>query len=206
MYSRRSGLILGFHGCDKSVVDKIILGEDELNQSVNSYDWLGNGTYFWDYSYSRALDFAKELKEKPNKSKNKKPITNPDAIGAVIDLGFCLDLLDYKNIGIIKETYSLYCDTIEDYNNIPKNKPLNSSKDLLNRFLDCAVIEFLHTIRNVSGLPPFDSVRGVFWEGGYIYPDAGFKEKNHIQICIRNPNCIKGYFKPRTLNPKFINV
>ncbi|HYE54151.1 MAG TPA: hypothetical protein VD996_04880 [Chitinophagaceae bacterium] len=26
----------------------------------------------------------------------------------------------------------------------------------------------------------------------------GFHEKNHIQLCIRNPNCIKGYFLPRT--------
>jgi len=31
------------------------------------------------------------------------------------------------------------------------------------------------------------------WEN----PGAGFKEKNHIQICVRNRNCIKGYFLPR---------
>jgi hypothetical protein len=28
--------------------------------------------------------------------------------------------------------------------------------------------------------------------------DLGFKEKNHIQICIKNPNCIKGFFKTNT--------
>ena len=43
---------------------------------------------------------------------------------------------------------------------------------------------------------PFDSVRGVFTEGKRPYPKAGFKEKTHIQICIINPNCIKGYFSP----------
>lgn len=26
---------------------------------------------------------------------------------------------------------------------------------------------------------------------------AGIKEKSHIQICVRNTNCIKGYFLPR---------
>jgi hypothetical protein len=25
-------------------------------------------------------------------------------------------------------------------------------------------------------------------EGEELYPSAGFKEKNHVQICIRNPN------------------
>jgi hypothetical protein len=45
--------------------------------------------------------------------------------------------------------------------------------------------------------PSFDSVRGVFFEGEDLYQNAGFKSKNHIQIAIRNPNCIKGYFIPR---------
>lgn len=48
-----------------------------------------------------------------------------------------------------------------------------------------------------DGVEPFDSARGLFSEGDYIYPDAGIKEKTHVQISVRNPNCIKGYFKPR---------
>ncbi len=27
-------------------------------------------------------------------------------------------------------------------------------------------------------------------------PTAGFYTKNHIQLCVRNPDCIKGYFRP----------
>lgn len=78
------------------------------------------------------------------------------------------------------------------------NKPIGENKDLLLRDLDCAVIETFHSLRHPdSDLKAFDSVRGVFWEGNEIYPNAGFKEKNHIQICIRNKNCIKGYFLPR---------
>ncbi|SEK41780.1 hypothetical protein SAMN05421740_101809 [Parapedobacter koreensis] len=46
------------------------------------------------------------------------------------------------------------------------------------------------------GNKEFDSVRGVFWEGNPLYPTAGFREKDHIQICIRNIDCIKGYFLP----------
>jgi hypothetical protein len=33
--------------------------------------------------------------------------------------------------------------------------------------------------------------------GGALYNGAGFRERTHIQIAIRNPNMIKGYFLPR---------
>lgn len=46
LYSRRSNLVIGFHGCDKSVVNKVIVGEDNLIASTNDYDWLGHGIYF----------------------------------------------------------------------------------------------------------------------------------------------------------------
>lgn len=46
LYSRRSNLVIGFHGCDKSVVDKVIAGEDSLIASTNDYDWLGMGFIF----------------------------------------------------------------------------------------------------------------------------------------------------------------
>ena len=46
MYSSRKGLVLGFHGADKLVVDKVISGQEELLGSENEYDWLGNGIYF----------------------------------------------------------------------------------------------------------------------------------------------------------------
>lgn len=89
LYSRRSNLVIGFHGCDQSVVEAVIAGKTELLASTNDYDWLGNGIYF------------------------------------------------------------------------------------------C--------------------------EGQELYPNAGFREKNHIQICVCNPNCIKGYFLPRGINQDYPN-
>ena len=81
--------MIGFHGCDQSVVEAVIAGKTELLASTNDYDWLGNGIYFW--------------------------------------------------------------------------------------------------------------------EGQKLYPNAGFREKNHIQICVCNPNCIKGYFLPRGINQDYPN-
>jgi len=48
-----------------------------------------------------------------------------------------------------------------------------------------------------TSLKLFDSVRGVFPEGGEAYPGSSFSAKSHIQICIRNSNCIKRFFVKR---------
>ncbi len=76
------------------------------------------------------------------------------------------------------------------------------------RELDCTVIEFMHAEmshdfkqeRSEQGFSPlkiFGSTRGVFTEGGPAFDGAGLFAKSHIQICIRNPNCIQGFFLPR---------
>ena len=61
MYPTKAGLLIGFHGCDKSVRDEVVKGKASLNPSKNLYDWLGNGIYFWENNQQRALEFAKEL-------------------------------------------------------------------------------------------------------------------------------------------------
>jgi hypothetical protein len=205
MYTTKTGLVLGFHGCDESIVDNILLGKEDLKKSDNTYDWLGHGVYFWENSPSRALEFAKYLRDHPQKAKN--PIKVPAVIGSVIDLGYCLDFTDYSNLQLLKDGYDLLMAAISKSGIKLANKPIGENKDLLLRDLDCAVIETLHSLREPkSDLRSFDSVRGVFWEGADIYPNAGFKEKNHIQICIRNKNCIKGYFLPRQLNSDYPKV
>ncbi|MCB9233599.1 MAG: hypothetical protein H6581_18220 [Bacteroidia bacterium] len=205
MYSTGTGLILGFHGCDKSVVEKVLNGHQSLKHSNNKYDWLGNGVYFWENSPSRAMEYARHLKKNPERANN--PIKEPAVIGAVLKLGNCLDLLDYQNLKLLKFGYEILTESYKFSEfKMPVNKPIGNLNDLLLRDLDCAVIETLHQVRKENGLVPFDSVRGVFWEGQEIYPNAGFREKDQIQICIRNPNAVKGFFLPRDLNHHFSKV
>jgi hypothetical protein len=194
MYNSRPGLVLGFHGTDQSIVDKVAAGKEGLKPSINKWDWLGYGIYFWEHSQERALEFAKNAKLVNPKSK----IQNPAVIGAVIDLSHCLDLLDYNNFSFLREAYKTVLGT-HSKAGIPTNKsaPNSNPDDFIYRALDCAVLEAVHDINREGGMRHFDSVRSVFWEGDHVYPEAGFKDKNHIQICIRNPNCIKGYFVPR---------
>jgi hypothetical protein len=66
--------------------------------------------------------------------------------------------------------------------------------DEIKRHLDCAVFENLHAWRESTGVEGYDSVRSPFQEGRLLYPGGGFHEKTHIQICVRDPICIKGFF------------
>lgn len=201
LYSRRSNLVIGFHGCDQSIAQKVVIGEESLLASTNDYDWLGNGIYFWENNEARALQWAQELSKRKNTS-----IKNPAVIGAVIDLGYCLDLTDSTYLSELRRAYNALVDLYEELGKpLPQNTDIGKSTDKLIRKLDCAVIQTAHKINCDANKRPYDSVKGVFWEGKPLYPNAGFAEKNHIQICVCNPNCIKGYFLPRNIDMDYLN-
>lgn len=201
LYSKRSNLIIGFHGCDRSVVDKVINGKDNLIASTNDYDWLGNGIYFWENNEERAMAWAVQLSKRKNSS-----VKEPAVVGAIIDLGYCFDLTDNHYLNELKEGYDALIKMCQEANiPLPQNSIVGKSTDLLLRKLDCSVIQSIHRLHRQQGNEPYDSVRGVFWEGNPVYPNAGFREKNHIQICVCNPNCIKGYFLPREIDENFPN-
>lgn len=192
MYSTLPNTIVAFHGCDQSTYENVLYSHQPLKPSSNEYDWLGNGIYFWENNIQRALEWAESCSNSKYSS-----IKNPAVVGAVIDLGLCLDLVNSYHISQLKKEYEiLSVEAAITQTPMPKNKFTKSGKMLL-RNLDCAVIEHLHKSRALRGERPYDSVRGVFLEGNDIYENAGFKEQTHIQLCIRNPNCIKGYFAPR---------
>ncbi len=198
MYSTRAGLILGFHGCDESVAIDVVKGNKELRRSGNDYDWLGNGVYFWENNYNRALEYATFLMEHPSRSRGKIPIEKPAVLGAVIDLGYCLDLLDSSSLNKVNEAYKTLKKTSIDAGwELPEN---SGGHDLRLRRLDCAVIQTAHLSLKEKFNQSYDSVRGMFSEGKRLYTNSGFRKKDHVQLCICNPNCIKGYFLPRTLN------
>jgi hypothetical protein len=187
-------LVVGFHGCDEDIAEKVIGGKDILHPSRNKYDWLGWGIYFWENDPERALDFAKELRKR---SEGK--IKKPSVVGAIINLGHCLDLTTMEGVKRIKTMYSQIKNQIKDPVSLPANRPgigggING--DIFLRDLDCYVIESLHRMNEELKQPVYDSVRAGFWEGAPLYPNAGFREKNHIQLCVRSERNIIAYFRP----------
>jgi hypothetical protein len=188
-----TSFVLGYHGCDERVAARIAAGHSILLPSQNDYDWLGDGVYFWEHNAQRAYDYAVELASHPRNGRQQ--IKKPTVIGAVIDLGFCFNLLDSRYLQMLRQAYEQLVKLLSEKSlRLPEN---TGGANLLNRKLDCAVVRTLHQMRANTGEPPFDTVRAAFVEGDELYKNAGFASKNHIQICVREIRCIKGYFHPR---------
>lgn len=185
----QNSLILGFHGCEKEVARMAVLNQEPLLPSANDYDWLGSGIYFWENDPIRALEFAKEVKK----------CEEPFVVGAIINLGYCLDLSTRIGLERVEMIWENIVKPTYEKGELRSNKPGRKGEngELMLRFLDCHVIEALHKFNKDRHYQEFDSVRSPFWEGSEIYPTAGFFKKNHIQLCIRNEECIMGYFLPQ---------
>lgn len=202
----RAGFVLGFHGCSQETADGVLRGA-AFRESVEEFDWLGPGVYFWEGDARRALEWADEKVRQGS---------YPEAavLGAVIDLGVCLDLTTRDDLNLLADAYESLAQArrISGLTSMPENKdsPRGGAGDKLLRFLDCAVITHLH--ENITGsnaerdaasgraaIPPFDTVRGLFTEGEAVYPGGGFYALTHTQIAVRNHGCIKGVFLPRVM-------
>lgn len=190
MHSLSTVFVLGYHGCDATIGEKL-LQNVPFRQSKNDYDWLGSGIYFWEANPNRALDWAREL-AKCRTRKSSTPF-KPFVVGAVIDLGFCLDLISTNGIEAVEQAHKgLVATALASGVPLPINE---GGDDLLLRRLDCAVIDYLHTAREAQDELAFDTVRGVFTEAQPLYENSGFRRKTHIQLCVRNHDVIKGVFR-----------
>lgn len=179
-------LVIAYHGCEKSVADKVLQEGEHLQQSENDYDWLGKGIYFWEHGPNRALEWAKRSQ-----------IKEPAIVGAVINLGDCFDLFDRSAVNLLTGFYPYFVEAYEaSGQTIPVNQPgYQNDQDNLKRHLDCAMINWSLEMEEKQGRQ-YDSVRGLFQEGGQAFEGSGIMAKSHIQIAIRNTACILGYFRP----------
>lgn len=191
LYNRQ---IIAYHGCDASVADKVLFNNKPLLPSEKDYDWLGKGIYFWEHGAERAMEWAEGRKSRGH-------IGKAAVVGAILNIGNCFDLLDLRYTTVLQRAWSVFVKARESTNQkIPVNRDPKggANKEKLMRFRDCAVINW--TIEQLEKNDPsdqmFDSVRGVFQEDAPVFEDSGIRLKSHIQIAIRNPACIVGYFRP----------
>lgn len=190
---RSSTLLLGYHGCDREVGERILGGGGHLRPSENDYDWLGSGIYFWEDNSRRALEWAEFVRENPKRSRAR--IRDPFVIGAIIDAGNCLDLLEADSIRIVEKSHERLA-AILSAAGVPMPKNQRRGGEWAVRRLDCAVLNHVHEFRAQAGEAGFDSVRAAFVEGEPLYPSAGFHRRTHIQLCVRSTAQVVGYFRP----------
>ncbi|HEX5445664.1 MAG TPA: hypothetical protein VFW87_17685 [Pirellulales bacterium] len=177
-------IIVGYHGCNRTLAIALLSGKVPIadwDRSQNSYDWLGEGIYFWEHSPARALRWATERFR-----------SRAAVIGAVIQLGACFDLLDEKMTELLANGYR---ELDASYRRAGRSLPVNRGHDSKLRELDCAVINdcvYRMGLRHIA----FDTVRGAFLEGPPIFPGTTISAETHIQIAVRNVDCILGVFRP----------
>lgn len=188
---------MAYHGCERRTAETLLRGRESIKKSNRDFDWLGPGAYFWEADPQRAKEWADEQVRRER-------YKTSAVVGAVIDLGNCLDLSVRKNVGIFKQAH---VDFLAHQKKaglaIPKNEnaPGDPHEDRLLRRLDCAVFHHLHgTIAEAidlgTSIESFDTVRGMFTEGGRLYDGCGFFERTHVQIAVCNIDSIIGLFRP----------
>jgi hypothetical protein len=189
MHKLSASFVLGYHGCDRATAEKLLQNEP-FEPSENDYDWLGSGIYFWESNPDRAMDWAKRQVEL---KKTQGVDLEPFVVGAIIDLGFCLDLMSSNGTRAVEEAHSIF-QAFLSLSGIQPPKNIGGVDRPL-RKLDCAVVNYLHDMRARRGEPSFDTVRGLFPEGETLYPGSGFRRETHVQICVRNQANIHGVFR-----------
>jgi hypothetical protein len=119
-------------------------------------------------------------------------------LGAVIQLGNCFDLLDIEFTQMLaNDARDLENGLAAQGISLPTNQSVsNRDFDWLRRERDCYVLNYvIPQIEESKGII-YHSVRSVFQEGDAAFSGAGMKLKSHIQIAVRDPRAILGYFNP----------
>jgi hypothetical protein len=186
-------IVMGYHGCPVDrpkalqFVRGLIAGTHLVNDwrpSSNEYDWLGGGVYFWEYGPKRARQWAGE---------------DGEVIGALIQLGNCFDLTDPGCETLLRTSYTKVAKSYADTNvSLPTNEAAGGFSRKLDRLIVDQAMEVADRAAIESKRPEaaFQTVRSAFEEGDAAFPGSKLRTQTHIQIAVRDLNCILGVFRP----------
>jgi hypothetical protein len=150
LFCTKSGTISGWNPAvdpDHAIIMVDNSAEGPWEASKNSYDWLGQGVYFWEHAPGRAWQWARE-----NHS------GDPAVVAAEISLGKCLDLGDTVFTDLLRQSHE---DTVELYRSIGREMPKNEGQDQKLRRLDRLVIDNLVDASRKKGVN-YQTVRCPF--------------------------------------------
>jgi hypothetical protein len=193
-------LVVSYHGCDITTRDDLVAGRVKPQSSRNKYDWLGPGFYVFEGDSQRAEAFAQAAAAAPERRLTARPIATPSVVGCIFSVQRCLDMT--TRLGLVE--FAAACSAFEKgyrestNDSLPINRPANEGDtDVLLRHLDNAVFTFIHRSRDTpDGKVHYQAVRGAFRQGPEISLNSGFHRDSHIQIALRDFQCIVGWFLP----------
>lgn len=171
MPSLPSGTLIGYHGTTASKGREILRTRDFRN-SLRLSNWLGDGTYFWEGDFQRALEWARPVAKKAGE--------NAIVLETRLRLGNCLDLTQRQWLEDLREVAAhLKEETHNDGGHLPRNRGTNHA-------YDCALIN-----RACSELGGFDTVRAAFQDGDLVSDRSALRVLSHIQIAVRSERVIQ---------------
>jgi hypothetical protein len=162
--------IVGHHGTSRQVAETVL--SEGFRASQNSYDWLGDGVYFWQDAPLRAMEWAIST-------------FGHDAvvIEATIEVRDFINLLDIEWMSWLTDVHDQYLDELKK-----SGQPLPVQTDRAHR-LDRAVINFGVSILETSGLR-VRGVIGAFREGRPVFTNSALYSHSHVQIAVRDLSLI----------------
>lgn len=170
--------VIGYHACSREVADRLLVDGEAFRESKNEWDWLGRGVYFWEFGHQRAHDWASQWPKLRDK--------DFAVVGAILQLGACLDLLDTDHTRRLAAFATVYSETVGP---LPPNEGAR-------RLADCLLINAYCAEAEADG-NAYDTVRGLFQEGEPLAPGSALLLQSHIQVVVRRPPAIIGLFRPR---------
>lgn len=201
-------IVLGYHGCDVTVRDRLVKGSlSHLTPSANKYDWLGGGVYFFEGDAERALDFAQASCDHPKKHFTAKPIVKPSVVGAVLCVSRCWDMTTLKG----RRMYAVALAELRAAQAaLDRPMPVNESTgaddhDTLLRRLDCAVFNIGHQMWEQQHQAAIQLMRAAFYQGKRVTDTSEFRTGTHIQLALRDPTCVLGWFLPPRIGPALLS-
>lgn len=170
--------VTAFHGTSDTAAERI--RREGFVMSTNRYDWLGDGTYFFqdvaEFPHSALnLAWAWARKEYPGR---------PAVIKATIDLVDCMDLLDH---GWAARLRGVHNELTTRARRIGRELPKQAGG---NRGLDRLLVNYVAGVLADAGRP-VRSVRACFGEDERAaFPGSSLFELTHIQIAVRDAGVI----------------
>ena len=187
-------VVTGFHAGKRSALERAVNGM-RLTWSVQRREWLGYGVYFWVWSeehahrwinigYQKGIDWWSD--------------EEPAILEAEIHLGRTLNMTEpsgFQHAATARD--SLEAIARAQGWTLPKNHRFVDGVPL-NRDYDCLLYNQIHANQAILGKPEFDTVIAAFEDGGLLSPGSSIRSTSHIQVAVRNHNCIKN---PRIIWP-----